>query len=148
MFQKLRKLRESENGAVAVEFAMVIPVTLALTFFFFELCRIVFLQNVLSYSAAQASRYAMVHFDNTSVDSDYLDGLEADIKTYAKRSMYLIDDNLISDFTITTADPDDEGRRNVDISISYSYSPMMPLLSELEVTMKGESKAFLVQGID
>ena len=83
------KLRKDNRGGTAVEFALIMPTVLLFTFGFFEFCRAVYAQNILSYSAAEASRFAMVNFDRTNEEEVYLNAQKASIEAFANNSLGL-----------------------------------------------------------
>ena len=144
MMSLFRKVGTSNDGAVAIEFSMALPVILLLTYAFFEFSLVLFTQAVLNSSAEEATRFAMVSFERGNFDPDYIAGIESEIEDVAKDSFVLIDENNISDFdvdVVTNAD----STLTVNINIDYAYKFMMPLTGDFSFTMTGASKSFLVQ---
>ncbi|PHZ83545.1 TadE/TadG family type IV pilus assembly protein [Paremcibacter congregatus] len=140
-----KKLKKDTSGATMIEFAFAGPVLLLLTFGFFEFCRALFIQGVLNYSAEQATRYAMVNFEQNNVDQNYLDSVAIQIKNHARDSFILIDENKITDFDVTVAVNPGDMTKTVSIAIDYNYSMIMPLVPQSTFTLTGKSESFLIQ---
>lgn len=83
----LRNCCSDSDGAVAAEFALVIPVLLILIIGIFEFGRLYWIQNSLQYAAEQTGRCVMAHPTVTSVTSgtcilsDNLPGITANTAT-------------------------------------------------------------------
>ena len=143
----LKKIKQTEKGAIAVEFALVFPIVLLLSFGFFEFCRVVFVQNVLDYSTGQAARFAMISFDDASDDATYLEDRKTAIKAHAYETLDLLDSNNITTFDVTIGALDSSnGTRNVAIKIQYNFATYIPMLSSIDLTLTSEKKSFLAQG--
>lgn len=140
----IKKIKKSERGGAAIEFAFAMPIIIVISFAFFEFCQVVFTQTMLSYSAAQASRFAMVNFQKDNVESTYIDGVKADIQTYAENSYILIDDAHVTSFDIEVI-VDIQKIKTVNVKIDYAYNTNIPMLPDYSFTLTGESDAFLVQ---
>ncbi len=139
-----RKLFKNENGATAVEFSFVFPVLLLLLFGMFEFCRVVFTQGILSYSAEQGTRFAMVNFDHDNIDADYIAAIKDEIEAKSRDSFILISDENISDFNIEVVTNVDN-TSIVNITIDYNYQMSMPIIPHADFTLRGRSESFLVQ---
>lgn len=57
----LRRLRRSDHGSSAVEFAMVAPFLIAMLFGVFEFGRALWIQSLLDYAVEQAARCATIN---------------------------------------------------------------------------------------
>ncbi len=145
MTRILNKLRKYDDGSAAVEFSLALPVIMLLTFGFFEFCLVLFTQGVLDSSAEEATRYAMVNFEQDNLDADYITGIKSDIKAVAKDSFIMIDESKISDFDVEVITNNSDATKTVSISIDYEYSLSMPFIDDLTFTMTGSSESFLVQ---
>ena len=83
----LRKCRFDSEGAVAAEFALIVPVLLILIIGTFEFGRLYWIQNSLQYAAEQTGRCVMANPTVTSVTSgpcvlsDNLPGITANAAT-------------------------------------------------------------------
>ncbi len=79
----LSRLRKNTDGAMAVEFAIIIPVFLVMLFGTLEIANILYVKSTLQHGIETAGRYAMVHIDATPAEieeeaisrSDYLASL-------------------------------------------------------------------------
>jgi len=146
MFYKMfKKIRHDARGATMVEFAFAAPVLLILTFGFFEFSRVLFTQGILHYSAAEATRYAMVNFDPNVLDEDYIAEVKLGIKGVVSDNFILIDETKISRLDVdVTVNPGD-ATKTVSITIEYDYSMIMPIIPQANFTLVGNSQSFLVQ---
>lgn len=140
-----RRVGKSSDGSAAVEFALALPVILLITYAFFEFALVLFTQAVLNTSAEEATRFAMVNFDQDNLNTDYIEGLEGEIKDVAKDSFILINEDNISDFGVDVIRNGADGTATVNITIDYAYEFMMPLMGDVSFTMTGASTSFLVQ---
>jgi Flp pilus assembly protein TadG len=90
----LRRLGASNDGASAVEFALVAPILLTLLFGIFEFGRVLWTQGILDYAVEQAARCASIDTTNC--------GSSGAIKSYASALTTPLNLNT-SVFTATTA---------------------------------------------
>lgn len=139
-----KKLKRNIEGATAVEFAFAFPVVLVFTFMFFELCLLAYTQSVLSYSAAQSSRYAMVNIiQANTTDEDYVADKEDEIEAYAKKQLLLVDPDNVK-VVATTLVPN-TFTTTINVAITYAYSTSMPLLPSYDFTLTADSNSFLAR---
>lgn len=150
MWKFIKKIRKSNKGSVAIEFSLILPIIILFSFGFFEFCRVVFTQSILNYSAAQASRYAMVNINQESAtiaDTDaataYLASKQSEIEVYAKESFILIDESKVADFTVEIIPS--QYTSLVNVSIDYDYSTFIPLMPTMNFTLRADSDSFLVR---
>jgi Flp pilus assembly protein TadG len=66
MMRIAKRARDGERGAVAVEFAMVIPLLLLLLLGVIDFGRAMYVKNSLVYAASQGARVAAIHSSNWS----------------------------------------------------------------------------------
>lgn len=140
-----RKVGKSSGGSAAIEFSLALPVILLITFAFIEFARVLFTQAVLNASAEEATRFAMVNFEQNNLDADYISGIETEIKNIAKDRFILIDEEKISDFDIEVITNVADATKTVNINIDYAYEFMLPLMGDFSFTITGASESFLVQ---
>lgn len=114
--KKRKKLRtgkpstsKNQSGAVAVEFALVLPIFLVLVLGIFEFGRAFNIQISLSEAAREAARYAAIH----QSDSTYTVGDAQAAGVAAAPSVDLDPDDIA--ITSTGTNP-----CNVEVTISYS----------------------------
>lgn len=117
----LRNFAEDRRGVVAVEFALVIPIFLLMTYGFMELGRALFIQNSLGHAVYEAQRYAIVHGASSSSPADE-DAIEAVI---LEKAGVLDGDLLTVDVTYS---PDNEPGSVVTIQATYAFDYMTGLL--------------------
>lgn len=140
----IKSIFNNERGTAAIEFSFAMPVLLLLLFGMFEFCRVVFTQGILSYSAEQGTRFAMVNFDHDNIDADYIAAIKSEIEEKSRDSFILISDENISDFDIEVVTNIDN-TSIVNITIGYNYQMSMPLIPNSDFTLTGKSESFLVQ---
>ena len=143
-FAEFLKLKNDNKGSTIIEFAITSPVLLLLLFGMFEFSRVLFTQGILSYSAEQGTRFAMVNFDHDNLDPDYINAIKSDIEDVSRNSFILVNDTNISNFdveVVTNAD----NTSTVNITIDYDYKMSLPLIPHFDFTLTGSSKSFLVQ---
>jgi Flp pilus assembly protein TadG len=102
-----------ETGAVAVEFALILPIFLALVLGIAEMGRAFNIQVSLSEAARQASRYAAVHCSNAS----YTPSSAQAAGVAAAPSVALTNADIVIAYTGTGTCA--EGN---DVSVSVSYT--------------------------
>lgn len=143
IFKILKNLKKSTRGAAAIETALIFPIIIVLSFGFFEFCQVVFTQSVLSYSAAQASRYAMVNISVSNLaDATAINAKAAEIESYAKESFILINSDNVSNFSVTIT----PGLAAiVNVSMDYNYTTSIPMLPNYDFTLTGQSDSFIVR---
>lgn len=141
----LKKIKNSSQGSTAIEFAFVLPIMIIFSFGFFEVCRIVYTQAIVSYSAEQATRYAMVNFQQSNVDPTYEDSVKVDIESFAYESLNLINTANISDFTVAVATDPATGTRSVSVNIDYDFTINIPMITAMNFTLSGQSDSFLIR---
>lgn len=140
----IKNLKEKENGAAAIETALILPIIIVFSFGFFEFCRVVFTQTILNHSAAEASRYAMVNIIQSSTDdAAYLATKAAEIETVARNNFILINTANISDFSVTLTPA--TFTTNVNVSIDYDYTTSIPMLPNYNFTLTAISGEFLAR---
>lgn len=145
MMNLLKRLRKNDEGATAVEFAFIVPIVFLFMFGFFEFCLVLFTQGVLHFSAEEATRYAMVNFEQDNVAEEYIASIRDDIEAVARSKFVMISDEKISNFDVSVITNPSDMTKTVDITIDYSYTMSMPFIEHTTFTLRGESKSFLVQ---
>lgn len=120
-----KKLR-SETGAVAVEFALVLPILLMLVLGIFEFGRAFNMQVSLSEAAREAARYAAIH----QSDTGYNNSAAQDAGVAAAPTVGLSRGNVAIAFT---------GSAPCTVNVTVSYStPWMTGLPALVPGMPGD----------
>jgi len=110
-----------EQGAIAIEFALVFPVFLLMVYGFMELGRMLFLQNMLGHAVYEAQRYAVVHGSIATTPAT-ADTIEAEVVASASA---LDADLLTVDVTFA---PDNAPGSTVTIDATYDFQFMTDLI--------------------
>lgn len=66
--QFLNRFKRNKDGAVAVEFALILPVLLIMLFGTMEIGNILYAKSILQQGVETAGRYAMIHIDATTTE--------------------------------------------------------------------------------
>ncbi len=138
----LSKLKASDEGVTAVEFALVLPIYLASLLSVMEISRMVYTKAAVMHAAEEATRYAMVNYGATTTE----------LETKATAGLVgLSADNLLAVVITNPVDPTDQTRL-VSIQINYQYVPILPIGyflggDETGFEITGESKGFLTEEI-
>jgi len=133
--QDIRRRRRREAGAVAVEFALVLPIFLALVLGIAEMGRAFNIQVSLSEAARQASRYAAVHCSEKSYSVS--DAQAAGVS--AAPSVALTNANITVSYTGTGTCADGN-----DVSVSVSYTT--PWMTGFPNLIPGMPASLTIQG--
>jgi Flp pilus assembly protein TadG len=113
-----RRLREDQEGAAAVEFALSILLVLTVLFMTLELISAVYTYTVLADAANEGVRYAIVNSGDTA-------GAMAKVKTYAALSLHDVSAMTVSVNCSGGCTPPNV----VTVSISYNYIPYLKFMT-------------------
>ena len=111
--KQIQRRRRREAGAVAVEFALILPIFLALVLGIAEMGRAFNIQVSLSEAARQASRYAAIH----CVNDGYVASSAQAAGVAAAPSVALTNANVAITYTGTGTCADGN-----DVSVTVSYT--------------------------
>jgi hypothetical protein len=105
------------------EFALVAPVFFLLLFGIIEAGRFMYHYEILNNAAREGIRYAIIHGENSSDPTGPpADAAGADIK------------QAISDAALGLVGAGDLVIPNVELSVSYTYSPLLPLFPSITIS--------------
>ena len=124
-----RRIRRSQRGATAVEFALVAPIFLIMVIGVFELGRAMWIRASMQYAVEETTRYAIV---NTSATTSAL-------ATYAA-SAYSSSGINISGATFSATQATTSGITYVTITGSYDFSVIVPLVPIPDITLSAKSR--------
>lgn len=127
--------RRGDAGAVAVEFALILPIFLALVLGIAEMGRAFNIQVSLSEAARQASRYAAVHCS----DAGYSPSSAQAAGVAAAPSVSLTNANIAISYTGTGSCADGN-----DVSVSVSYTT--PWMTGFPNLIPGMPASLNIQG--
>ena len=120
--------RNSQRGAIQVEFALSALMIVLLVFWIFEMVMVVYTYSVLSDAAKEGVRYAVVRGSDVATaqqsSPSATAGLVAAVNDYAKLSLH-----DVSAITITPDWPDGDNATNhrVKVTVTYAYKPYINL---------------------
>jgi hypothetical protein len=134
----------ARRGAVAVEFAIVAPVLLAITFGLLELSRVFETQNLLESAAREGARFASIDKEGLLDDGESTnDKLVDDVRSFLESNGIDGDDvsvqvrdheNPESEFDLD--DPENQLRLfEVQVSVDYSAISLSPVSSGDDYTL-------------
>lgn len=115
-----RFLRD-ERGAVALEFALVIPFMMLVVFGIIDMSRIYYTLNEMSSAVREGARYAAVLEDPTAG--------EADVKRVVRSMAYTFGGDSLTDADVTL----DFNGSIVTVKARYVFKPVTPLLDLVDL---------------
>lgn len=134
-----------DEGAVAVEFALTLPIYLAMIGMIIEGSWMVYHQQAVTYAAEEATRFALVNYSAT----------RADVAEVAYSNLSLLDRSKLDADAIVVADTlNDDDTKLISVRITYSYEPLFPVFSFFGdpdtngFTFTGSSEGFLVESLE
>ena len=110
----IKRYSQAEDGATAVEFALVAVAFMTLVFGIMETGRIMWVQNAIQYGIENAARYAIVNEGASDFELE-------EVATDSLAAMSVASAPL--EMTVTTFNQNDTDF--VQIDATYSYSPMV-----------------------
>lgn len=121
----LTRLRRDTRGAMAVEFALILPVFIAMLFGTLEIGNILFAKSTLQQGIETAGRYAMIHLDATTdeikaeavAQSSYLGSLSP---------TFSVTQTLIGGVTYST------------ISVKADYQLIVPFFNRTSISLSSQ----------
>ncbi len=123
----------ADSGATAVEFALIVPMFFALLFGVLEFGRLIFTQGVLFYATEEATRYAIVNYQDSP----------AVVQSVAESKFILISPGKITSFSVTApVDPEDQTKL-VTVEIGYQFEFLFPFVGDGPITMTASTRGFL-----
>ncbi|WCL55062.1 TadE/TadG family type IV pilus assembly protein [Gimibacter soli] len=136
------KFLRDERGVAAIEFALTLPIYLAMIIFLVEVARMAMTQSIISFAAQEATRYALVNYDATTDDVT---------ATAADALIGLSPENLNAIIVTAPVDPVDNTRL-VSVEIQYQYKPILPVDAFLAgdqggFQLTGQSQGFITEEI-
>jgi Flp pilus assembly protein TadG len=136
----------SQAGSTAVEFAIGLPVFLALLFGVMEGGRAIFTQAVLFYAAEEATRWAIVNGQDTGA-GETLVQYEQRIETYARNQLILISPDQTSTAAATAPTNPVDNTRTLSVTLTYNYRFLLPYVGSATgpIQMSATSSGFLAE---
>jgi Flp pilus assembly protein TadG len=141
------RLVHDEDGQAIVEAAVTLPVILAFVFTMIELCLIFYSYCMISESAREGTRYAIVHGNScqTGITKTSCTASAASINTYTQTLGW---PNLgMGTLTANTTFPN--GTQNagnpVTVTVNYVFPINLPFLKKRNMSMSSSSTMYIIQ---
>jgi Flp pilus assembly protein TadG len=141
-----RRLAAEEEGSALVEFALTVPVLIAFFFGLIQVCMASYMHAVVSESAREGTRFAMVHGSTCTTGS----GASCTV-TAAMVNSYVSSNGWPNigggTMTINTTYPDGNeapGSR-VQVSVTYAFPFSVPMVPKSTLTMSSTSVMYIAQ---
>jgi Flp pilus assembly protein TadG len=128
-----RRERGREKGSGVVEVALALTVFILLTAGVIDMSRAMMAYSTITHATARAARFAAVR----SSQSDY-PASNSDIENTAVTAAVGLDTEEIA---VTTAwSPNNAPGSTVQVSMTYNFSPVVPLLPQDLIVLRGSSR--------
>lgn len=114
--RSLRRFGRNTDGAMAVEFAMILPIFLTMLFGTLEIGNVLYAKSTLQQGIETAGRYAMVHID-ASVSEIQAEAISAVSHLGSLQPVFVVEQTSVNGITYSI------------ISVSAQYSVITPLFS-------------------
>jgi Flp pilus assembly protein TadG len=132
-----KRRRAGERGSTLVEGALCFTVFLMIIFGTIDFGRMVFAYNFISYSAREATRYALAHGTKYPVTA-------SDLTTFVKNEAIGLDPSAIT-VTPTWSDINHTPGTSVQVQVQYAFQPIAPYMPTGLLTMTSTSKMLISQ---
>ena len=132
-----KRRRAGERGSTLVEGALCFTVFLMIIFGTIDFGRMVFAYNFISYSAREATRYALAHGTKYPVTA-------SDLTTFVKNEAIGLDPSAIT-VTPTWSDVSHTPGTSVQVQVQYAFQPIAPYMPTGLLTLSSTSKMLISQ---
>lgn len=158
-----RRLPRTERGQTLVEFALILPILLALTVGLVDAGRAVYYFNATAHSARSAARYGAVYGGSQHPSFNWVNSFNGNsegiysaagghapdsypettiVGTAANASPMLSGNELVVQITPLGTDTSRfSPGTQLRVTVSYTFTPSMPLLSEFPIRMSSDTTA-------
>jgi len=138
--------KQSESGQAMVEIALALPIISAFTFVMIELCLAYYSYCMISESAREATRYAMVHGATCQTGSGAsCTASAANINTVVTQLGWPNLGNGALSANTTYPDGNENPGSRVKVVVSYVYPYNIPFLPKGSLHMSSTSVTYIVQ---
>ena len=134
---KSERYGTSERGSAMLEGLLCIPILVIIVAASIDLGRLVFAHNFVSYSAREATRYALAHGTTYPVTA-------ADITAFVKKRATGLDPNSIT-VTSTWSSPSHTPGTNVQVNVQCTFQPLSSFISLGSVMLSSTSTMLISQ---
>ncbi len=120
-------------GATAVEFAIVMPVFLAMVLGVIEMSRALWIKATMQYAAEQTTRYFMVNNEKTPTE----------LETYVQaRFLEMGMSSIVADVTYAATLDDTTTPDNMTITLTYSFVALVSFIPVPDVTLSATANVY------
>jgi Flp pilus assembly protein TadG len=143
---RAKRLSRGEEGSSLIEMAVSFTAVFTLFFCFMEICLAFFSEHMISESARDGARYAMVHGASCTTSSGSSCTANASaVNTYVSGiSWPNIAGGTISPST-TYPDGDEAVGHHVQVQVTYTFNVTMPFVPRKTFTLTSTSKETILQ---
>jgi Flp pilus assembly protein TadG len=136
----------SEDGGTLIEFAVTLPVLASLVFCFFEICMAIYTYDMISESAREGTRYAMVRGASCpSVANPTCEVTAAQVNTYVSGLGWPnVGGGLITPST-TYPDGNENVGSHVQVTVTYTFKITMPFVPTKSLSLSSTSTKTIIQ---
>jgi len=139
-------LVEDEEGAALIEFAMTVPILMACFFGLVQVCLACYIHQVLTESAREGTRYAMVR-GSTCVNGSgsVCTATVASVNSYVSSLAW---PNVAGGtMSVVTSYPDgnEQPGSRVQVSVSYAFPFRVPFVPSETINLTSQSVMYIVQ---
>ena len=132
-WRRLIPLRACRLGATAVEFAIVMPIFLAMVLGVIEMSRALWIKATMQYAAEQTTRYFMVNNTKTTTE----------LETYAQaRFLEMGMASIVADVTYAATQDTSTTPDNMTITLTYSFEALVSLIPVPDVTLSATANVY------
>ncbi len=135
-FRRWCQVFGNTRGIAAVEFALMFPVLILMSFGILELSRVLYTNQTLAHAAREGVRYAVVRGASSGSPAT-----ATQIETYVK-SRALVDTANLG--VVVSFNPDNNPGSVVSIQLNYGYDFLMPIYTFNPLTLTGTAQMVIV----
>jgi Flp pilus assembly protein TadG len=140
-----RNLVDREQGGSLIELAVTLPVLFGLIFCFIETCMLLYTYEMISISARQGARYAMVRGASCpSTANPTCEATPAQVRAYV---LGLGWPNIGGGIVTPTVnyDGNESVGSHVQVTVSYTFQITLPFVPINSIAMSSTAKATIIQ---
>ena len=120
-------------GATAVEFALVMPIFLAMVLGVIEMSRAMWIKATMQYAVEQTTRYFMVNNDKTTTE----------LETYVQaRFLEMGMSSIVSSVTYAATLDDTTTPDNMTITLTYDFKALVSFIPVPDVTLSATANVY------
>ena len=140
-----RNLVDREEGGSLIELAVTLPVLFGLIFCFMETCMMLYTYEMISISARQGARYAMVRGASCpSTANPICEATPAQVKAYVSGLGWPnIGGGIVTPSVVY--DGNESVGSHVQVTVSYSFQITMPFVPTKSIAMSSTAKTTILQ---